>query len=258
MIDFDHITRNLRSSICAELEVLPESPESFRVFTPFTYDDGDEVALTVRRDGERWIVTDEGSAFMRLSYDFDSAALLTDTRQRFIRSAFALGRAENRNGQVTRPVEDDDFGDAVFGVAQTVLRLASVSLLTQERIRSAFLEDLHQLVERTVPADRRTEGWSDPRRDPAGFYRVDYRIEGRERPLFVFALTSTGKVKDATISVHQYMQWHVDFQPVGIYQDPESVSKRARGQFSDVAKTLRLVGNENRVAEVLRRHALAA
>ena len=41
----------------------------FLVFTPFTFDDGDHLAIVLKRYDKHWFLSDEGHTYMHLSYE---------------------------------------------------------------------------------------------------------------------------------------------------------------------------------------------
>lgn len=226
----------LRALFCADFEVVPRD-SGYLVHTPFAYDDGDLVTLHVYpAESGRWVVSDGGDVFMRLSYRLEERALQTEMRRRLIESAYAMGEVTERDGVLFRDAAPDQLGQAVLGVTQAALRIMTVSLLTQERVRSAFIEDLRQVVTAAVPPGRWRERWHDPDLDPHGLYRVDWRIETPGVPVFVFALTNTSHVKDATITLHQYERWEVPFTAIGIAENQRTISRRSWAQFREVSQ----------------------
>jgi hypothetical protein len=131
-----------------------------------------------------------------------------------------------------------------------------VGNLTRETVRRAFVEDVSHLIEKVVPVRRRIADWFDINRDPQATYRADWRITGKDGPLFVFALGTQSRVKDATITLLQYERWGIKGESVGIFNDEHQIPMRDITRFSDVAtktySTLR--GNEDRVARYLLKH----
>lgn len=261
MIDVTDIAAEFRSRICSEIRIAPQGADEFRIFTPFKHNDGDLITLVLRKNDGRWLITDRGDTFMRLSYRLDERALRTEGRSRLIESALTIGGAEDWNGELVHVVDNDQFGDALYRLIQTVLRVSDVALLTQERVRSTFFEDLRQMVEAVVPDRKRVvPEWHHRELDPHGLYTVDWRIDTPEQPLFLFALTSTAKVKDATIALHQFQQWQLDYHSVGVFQDFESVSRKAIAQFSNVSDKMfpHLPGNVDRIRRFIERRTISS
>ncbi len=221
-------------TVAAEIRLSTDSKDRFRVFTPFRFDDGDHLAIVLKKEGDRWLISDEGHTYMHLTYDIDDKLLHSGTRKQIISKALSMFDVEDRGGELIREVSDGDYGEALYDFAQALLRIADVSYLSRERVRSTFMEDFRTLLHENVPKSRMCFDWSDPERDPQGNYKVDCRINGRQEPLFVFALSSDNKTRDATIALHQFKEWGIPFRSLGIFKNRGNTSRKVRERFSDV------------------------
>lgn len=85
---------------------------------------------------------------------------------------------------------------------------------------------------------------------------MDVRIVGPRRPLFLFALNTNTRVRDATISLLEYEQWGLEYDSAGVFEDVREISDKQLTKFMDVAGTLfsNLKGNQDRLAGFLERH----
>ena len=61
------IERDFRERVSAKISLASEGVARFRVLTPFLFEDGDNLAVVLKREGERWILSDEGHTFMHLT-----------------------------------------------------------------------------------------------------------------------------------------------------------------------------------------------
>lgn len=254
----ERIARDLRTAVCGAVELHPEGNDRFRVFTPFVLDDGDHVSPVLKREGDGWVVSDEGNTFMRLSYDLDDRMLEAEGRRRAIEQALGAAGIQNRNGELLSRVRGEAYGDALFSFVQAVVRIMDVALQTRDVVRSTFAADAAALVERVVPDNVRDRNWRDPERDKEGHYPVDWRLGPKDDPVFLFLLGSQEKVQEATITLLKFEQWGVPHRTVGIFDDQERISRRALARFTDVSEKnfSSLAGNEEAVAKYLRRLAV--
>jgi hypothetical protein len=190
-----------------------------------------------------------------LSYWLDEKDIESGNRQEIIQGALSGFSVENRNGELLIPVSNERFGDALFNFVQALGKVTDVSFLSRERVRSTFLDDFKRYFESHVPRDRLSFNWTDPDHDQKGIYPVDCRINRIPRPLFVYALPSEGKVKDATINLLKFEHWGVPFQSMGIFEEQEAVAPRDVARFTDVCeKTFsNLSGNTDRIDVYLKR-----
>jgi len=124
MTTLDHITTDFERKVCKGVRLVSEGNARYRVFTPFSFDDGDRLSVVLRSEDDRWEISDEGSTYMRLSYTLDDRALQAEGRRKIIENALAAGQVQDRNGELVAAVDSANYGDALFSLVQAVLRCA--------------------------------------------------------------------------------------------------------------------------------------
>ena len=233
------IETDFQEKICAEVRLFAEGAERYQVFTPFQFDDGDHLSIVLKRDryGSHWVLSDEGNTIMRLTYDIDEIVLGRGTRRRIISDALTMFGAEEQSGEIVLRIEDAQFGNALFSFVQVILKISDVSLLSRNRVRTTFRDDFHRLTVEAIPDARRSFNWYDHERDPVGKYKVDCRINGMGRPILLHALHNNYRTQTATIALHQFMQWGLDFQPVAVFENQAHISGAVLARFTDVCET---------------------
>ena len=253
-MSIETMERDFQEKVSAKVRLAAEGMERFRVFTPFLFDDGDHLAIVLKKEGARWVLSDEAHTYMHLTYDIDEKDLHSGTRQKIISNALSTFRIEDRDGELVLDVPDERYGDALFSFVQALLKISDVSYLSRERVRSTFMDDFRTLLSEAVPEERRSFDWSDPEHDPRGMYTVDCRINGMRRPLFVQALDGDGKTRDATIALLQFEKWGIRFGSLAIFEDQESISRKVLARFSDVSEKQfsSLTANRERIARFLK------
>jgi hypothetical protein len=249
------ITQDFRNRVCDQIQLEAEGPDRFRVLTPFRFEDGDHFGIVLKRDGDGWILTDEAHTMMHLSYWLKEKDLETGNRQAIVQGSLSGFSVEDRGGEFIIPVTGEQYGDALFNFVQALSQVSDVSFLSRERVRSTFLEDLRSFLQSEVPPERLSFDWTDPVHDPHKRYAVDFRINKMSRPLFIYALPTDGKVKDATINLLTFEHWGLKFQSLGIFEEQESINRKTLSRFTDVCDKAfsSLDENRDRIAAHLRR-----
>jgi len=252
-MSIDTIEQDFRKTVCEGLRLSSEGMDRYRVFTPFLFEDGDHLAIVLKRDQGRWVLSDEGHTYMHLTYDLDEKDLQRGTRQKIITTALSAFSVDDRHGELIIGIQDERYGDALFNFVQALLKITDITFLSRERVRSTFMEDFRVFMEEHVPAGRLSFDWHDAKHDPEGKYIVDCRVNGMTRPLLVYALPGDDKVRDATIGLLQFERWGLSSRAVGIFEDQEEVNRKVLARFTDICEKQfsSLAANKDRIARYL-------
>lgn len=244
---------DFRHRVCEQIDLQPEGEGRYLVVTPFRFDDGDHFGIVLKRENGDWILTDEATTLMHLSYQLDDQDLDSGNRGEIIQNSLLGFSVTNRNGELIIPVSEGRFGDALFNFIQALTKVSDVSFLSRERVRSTFMEDFRAFMSQQVPEDRLTFDWTNETHDTAKKYPVDAHVNHMRKPLLVYALPNDEKVSVATISLLTFEKWKMPFRSLAIFEDQQSISRNTLARFLDVNEKSysNLSDNKDRIAGYL-------
>ena len=250
-----------KTKVSDQIDLEPEGEGRFLVVTPFRFEDGDHFVIVLKKEAGQWILTDEASTIMHLSYWMDDKVLQEDGNRKVIMdSSLSAYSVQNRDGELVLPVVESRFGDALFDFIQALTKVSDISFLSRDIVRSTFIEDLMAFIKEHVDNTRLLFNWNDPERDAKGNYMVDCRINSMKRPLFVYGIPNATKANLAALSLLRFDNWNVEFQSLGVFEDQEEMDPKPVARFTDAAdKTFsNLQGNKDGILRYLRKARVIA
>ncbi|MCC6126393.1 MAG: DUF1828 domain-containing protein [Pirellulales bacterium] len=231
-MNLSKIINSLRNQLTDGLQIEQEDNDRIAVYTPFMYQDGDHVSFAVARDAATslWHLTDDGDVLTHASYSGINL-LASDRVSRFRETVQFYGLRERR-GELWMPIENDAFGDAFFTFTQACLDIVQLTKMPPERKERTpvnLRSFLRMLITQTIPHAEVVEKWYDETLDQERVYPVDLRIRGKNKPLFVYEITSDRHCLTSTVScLHHKLLKQSDFIGVAIFDDEESIPRLAR------------------------------
>ena len=95
--------------------------------------------------------------------------------------------------------------------------------------------------------------YTHPDYDKEGKYIVDCRVNGMPKPIYMFAILNENKCKDVTINMLQFERWGIQYHSVSIFEDQETINRRALAKFSDIGEKQfsSLLSNRDRIKTYL-------
>ena len=249
----ENIERDFHKKVCSELTLTSEGINRFRVFTPFQFDDGDHLAIVLKRENGNWILSDEGHTYMHLTYSMEAEDLQKGTRQKIISKALSSFNVDDCEGELRIVIEDEKYGDALYSFVQALLKITDVTYLSRERVKSTFLEDFRAFLTDTLPEERRQFDWFHPKHDPQGNYIVDCRVNKMSKPLFIYGLLNDDRTRDATIDLLQFEKWDLQNHSLAIFEDQENINRKVLARFSDVCdKQFSSLNDKDRIEKYIK------
>lgn len=220
--------------IPSHVNVRTEGGSRWAIDMPFYFDDGDALKIVLEQSDGGFRLTDEGHTAMHLSYVMDVKTIEQGQRATIVERALAVAGATWDDGEITAPTSPEWWPESLFAFAQALVRVADVQLLTRERVRSMFLEDLRRALRDLLHEREIVDSWHDPRHDPEGKYVADSFVAPNGKPgLVVFGVHSNEKAMASTICLQKYREWSLPHRSVVVFEDQTDLSVRNVAWLTD-------------------------
>lgn len=232
-LDLAALQKTLCHSLCAEITLVYRG-DLLVMETPFFFPDGDPYQIYLREmPGGVLRLTDMGHTLMHLSYENDIAAFRNGTRGRLfdeIKSEFGL---DEEDGAFFIDTTPDQLVTAVFKLGQALTKINDLTFLNRLRAESTFYEDLHEQLLRWVDKDKVQQDYRYPDIANANDYPIDYRIDGKNAPLFLFGISGRDKARLTTITLERLLRAKADFDSLLVFADQQAIPKADLARLSN-------------------------
>lgn len=121
--DIDSMTESMRRSMGPGISLEPRGGDRHLIHTGFTFSDGDELHIVLRRMDGRWIITDDAHTLMWLSFEgFD----LTEARRAVLDSVVSSNDVSFDDGRILVDCTGKDAGECLMRMVRAVLQTADL------------------------------------------------------------------------------------------------------------------------------------
>jgi hypothetical protein len=249
----ENIANDFKDKVSKAVRLHQEGVNRYRVFTPFTFDDGDGFSIILQGNGNGWLLTDEGHTFMHMSYEMDMTALERGNRAELLESVLNNFGISVSDGSLEIRFDPSEAGNALYTYLQALTKISDLSYLNREIVKSTFIEDFKQTMEAELPEGRYTFDHHFEEYDQQKSYPVDCFVNNMEVPLLIFAIQNDDKCRDVTISLHQFEKWGIPFRSLAIFENQTDINRKVLARFSDVSdkQFSSLISNRERISHYL-------
>ena len=241
------IARDLQAQISKSVYIDTDDDGRHRITTPFAFGDGDQPVIAIVPNGDGWMLSDLGNSLFRLGFQLDDDALANPANRQRLSSALSMAEISRRNDELTKPLQNGDYAEALFDFIHALLKIDELGDFgTSNPVRSPadrtarrprFGNEVANLVKEVLPSNRVIRNWHDPQWDHNGEYTVDFKVNGMPTPLFLHALSTADKTRDATITVYRFNDKQVKGRHIAIFRDRTNIGQRVKEKMKTVCET---------------------
>ncbi len=220
--------------LCSEVQVIERANDLLLVKTPFSFSDGDCYAMYLRHlPTGNMRITDCGHTMMHLSYENDIDKFKEGTRGKVFQGIISEMDINEENGEFYIDFPFEQMGMAVFKFGQALTKIKDLTFLNKFRAESTFYDDLYETILKTVSEDKISRDFVYDM--PNGKdYPIDYKIDGKTSPLFIFGIPSRDKARLSTIVLEHLLRENADFDSLLIFQDQTTIPTKDLARLSNV------------------------
>ena len=238
-IDVTSLQKTLCNAMCSEVHVREKTPGILAVDTPFTFPDGDQYQLYIKiLPGGILRLSDMGHTLMHLSYEHDIDKLREGTRGLLFEKIKSETSVEEREGSLCIDTSPENLAADIFRLGQAITSIFDLSFLKRSRVESTFYDDLRESLFRFVPTEKIRQDYLYEEIDNASDYPIDYRIEGKEAPVFLFGIPNRDKAKTVTIILEHLLRAHATFESILVFSDQSSLPRTDLARLTNVSDTM--------------------
>ncbi|MBV5329927.1 MAG: DUF1828 domain-containing protein [Chlorobium sp.] len=238
-IDVNILQNTLCKAMCSEVKISEKSAGLLAVDTPFTFPDGDQYQLYIKvMPGGLLRLTDMGHTLMHLSYEHDIDKFCEGTRGALYEKIKSETSVEEHDGSLCIDSTSEQLAADIFRLGQAITSISDLTFLKRSWIESTFYNDLRESLFRVVPAEKVKKDYLYEGMANASDYPIDYWIEGREAPVFLFGIPGRDKAKTVTIILEHLLRANATFESILVFSDQSSLPRADLARLTNVSDTM--------------------
>ena len=228
------LQETLCSLMCAEVSIRQKSDSLLAIETPFLFADGDPYQIYIKEmPGGVIRLTDMGHTMMHLSYDNDIDKFKEGTRGIIFNQIKAETSIEEDEGEFFIDTPIDNLGFNIFRLGQALTKINDLTFLNRARAESTFYEDLQEQLKKIIGEDKIQKDYYYSDMENSKDYPIDYRIEGKHAPLFLFGIPNKDKARLTTIILERLLRANADFESILIFSDQGAMPRQDLARLSN-------------------------
>lgn len=119
----DRLVESVNKGTCSEISLEPRGVDRFLVHTGFTFQDGDELHIVLKKKDGRWIITDDAHTLMWLSCE---DPCLPETCRTLLDTTLSSNNVSFDDGRIYIDCTDRDPEQCLMSMIQAILQTVDV------------------------------------------------------------------------------------------------------------------------------------
>lgn len=128
-----------------------------------------------------------------------------------------------------------DISENILKLGQGITKINDLTFLNRARTESTFYEDLEERLYHIVDYEKVVQNYVYPDLEYSEDYPIDYMIQGKEAPLFLFGVGNKDKARLTTIILERLIRHQVTFESLIVFQDFDGIPKNDAKRLINVA-----------------------
>ena len=171
---------------------------------------------------------------MHLSYENELAKFREGSRGKLFEQILATSGLNDEQGKLVLNSSLDNLGTSILQFGQALTRVYDLTFLNRDRVANTFYEDLKERLYSLVAADKIQPDYAQPDVSDANDYPIDFRIEGKRAPIFLFGIATRDKAMLVTIILEHWLRARVEFDSLLIFADQQDIPRKDLARLSNV------------------------
>ena len=233
-IKIEELQSTLCKALCTDITLVPKREDLLLIENPFYFPDGDPYQIYVRElPAGSLRLSDMGHTMMHLSYENDIDKFREGTRGEIFDKILAEMGINEQNGQFYIDCNPEDLANTIFIFGQALTKVYDLTFLNRVRVQATFYEDLKEELYRHIPAEKIYPDYIFEGIENAIDYPVDYYIEGKYAPLYLFGIPGRDKARLTTIVLERLLRTNTNFESILIFADQPSIPRADLSRLSN-------------------------
>jgi Domain of unknown function DUF1828 len=177
--------------------------------------------------------SDMGHTFMHLSYENEVDKFREGTRGKIFSQILSEFSINEDNGEFYVETGINNLVMNLFQLGQALTKINDLTFLNRARAESTFYEDLQESLYKIIPEQKIKKDFIYEPMENAKDYPIDFFIEGKYNPLYVFGIPNKDKARLTTIILERLLRSEVNFDSLLIFADQTIIPRPDLARLSN-------------------------